>query len=206
MSLISRSPRPLARAVTAVATALLLATGCGVGSDESIQENPPAASAVPRDANDADRHFVEQLQPHHDQAIEMSKMVLAKESGVDPEVRALAEQIVATSEKELERINSWLTSWGPAATAGHGSEEEPDHHGGTGGLMTEGQMQLLDQLDGPTAQQVYLEGMVKHHQGAVALTETQIREGRHPEAVAFSREVLARQQSEIARLQELRAG
>ena len=65
---------------------------------------------------------------------------------------------------------------------------------------------FVAQLDGLDAQQVYLDGMVKHHQGAVALTETQIREGFHPDAVALAREILARQQSEIARLQELQTG
>jgi uncharacterized protein (DUF305 family) len=64
-------------------------------------------------------------------------------------------------------------------------------------------MLLLDQLDGASAQQVYLNGMVKHHQGAVAITETEVRDGRHPEAVTFARQSLFRQQSEIALLQDL---
>ena len=118
----------------------------------------------------------------------------------------IARQIAETSESELDTVNAWILAWSSAAAEGHGVEEDPNHHGGAGGLMTEGQMLLLDQLDGPDAQQVYLDGMVKHHQGAVALTETEIREGTHPDAVALAREILARQQSEIDRLQELQAG
>jgi Domain of unknown function (DUF305) len=57
---------------------------------------------------------VEQLQPHHDQAVEMSKMLMAKRSGVDPEVTALARQIAGASEKELDALNTWLAAWGPA--------------------------------------------------------------------------------------------
>lgn len=184
---------------------LLLATGCSAGSEEPNPDGPALASAARSGANDADRHFVEKLQPHHDQAVEMSKMVLAKKSGVDPKLREIARQIAKASEKELDSINALIATSGSPAE-GHGdAEEDPNHHGGAGGLMTEGQMLLLDQLDGLDAQQVYLDGMVKHHQGAVALTETEIREGAHPDAVALARQVLARQRSEIARLQELRA-
>jgi len=206
MRAIWRSSRPLTRAAAAAAVVLLLATGCSAGSEEPGGDGPAAASTPQGGAADADRHFVEKLQPHHDQAVEMSTMVLAKKSGVDPEVQEIARQIAEVSETELDTVGAWALAWGPAAAEGHGAEEDPDHHGGAGGLMTEGQMLLLDQLDGPDAQQVYLDGMVRHHQGAVVLTETQIREGAHPEAVALARQILARQQSEIARLQELQAG
>ena len=209
MGRIWRSSRPLARVAAAAAAAvLLLASGCSAGSEEPNADGPAVASAGQGGANDADRHFVEKLQPHHDQAVEMSKMVLAKKAGVDSEVQEIARQIAEVSEDELDTVNAWILAWGSAAAEGqgHGAEEDPNHHGGAGGLMTEGQMRLLDQLDGLDAQQVYLDGMVKHHQGAVALTETQIREGTHPDAVALAREILARQQSEITRLQELQTG
>jgi uncharacterized protein (DUF305 family) len=201
-----RASPPLARAASAAAAVLLLASGCSAGSEEPNPDGSTVASAGQGGANDADRHFVEKLQPHHDQAVEMSKMVLAKKSAVDPEVREIARQIAKVSETELAKVNAWVVDWGSPAAEGHGAEEDPNHHGGAGGLMTEGQMLLLDQLEGLDAQQVYLDGMVKHHHGAVALTETQIREGTHPDAVALAREILARQQSEIIRLQELQAG
>jgi uncharacterized protein (DUF305 family) len=206
VSRIWRASPPLARVITAAAAVLLLASGCSAGSEEPNADGPAVASAGQGGANDADRHFVEKLQPHHDQAVEMSKMVLAKKSGVDPEVQEIARQIAEVSETELDEVNAWAVAWGSAAAEGHGAEEDPDHHGGAGGLMTEGQMLLLDQLEGLDAQQVYLDGMVKHHQGAVALTETQVREGTHPGAVALAREILARQRSEITRLQELQEG
>jgi uncharacterized protein (DUF305 family) len=202
---LSRSPRPLAGLVAAAVAVLLLATGCSAGSEEPNRGGPAVASAGQGGANDADRHFVEKLQPHHDQAVEMSKMVLDKKPGVDPGVQEIARQIAEVSEKELDTINGWIVAWSSPAAEGHGAEEDPNHHGGAGGLMTEGQMLLLDQLEGLDARQVYLDGMVKHHQGAVALTETQIREGTHPDTVALAREILARHQSEIARLQELQA-
>lgn len=200
------SSRPLARGAAAAVAVLLLGAGCSAGSEGPTPGGPAVASAGQGGANDADRHFVEKLQPHHDQAVEMSKMVLAKNPGVDSEVQEIARQIAEVSEDELDTVNAWIAAWGSAAAEGHGAEEDPNHHGGAGGLMTEGQMLLLDQLDGLDAQQVYLDGMVKHHQGAVALTETQIREGTHPDAVALARKILARQQSEIARLQELQTG
>ena len=136
-------------------------------------------------------------------------MVQAKKSGVDPAVRALANRVAKASETETETLTDWLTAW-PATDEEHaageehsaGEEEDEDHHN-VGGLMTEGQMELLLYSEGPIKQEVYLEGMVKNHQAAVELTDTQVREGRRPEAVALARKILTRQQSELASLQNL---
>jgi uncharacterized protein (DUF305 family) len=55
----------------------------------------------------ADVDFVRGMIPHHQGAIDMAKVVL--EHGKDPEIRKLAEGIVAAQEAEIKMMNEWLS-------------------------------------------------------------------------------------------------
>lgn len=205
-----KSTRPrLSVGAAAAVTVVLLAGGCDAGASDDVPPPAPtsAFSASPSGAAaeaavDPDRHFADQMLPLHDQAMVMSRTVQVKKSGVDPEVRALAQQIAKVSETETETLTGWLTAW-PATGEEHGAGEEDEDHHNVGGLMTEGQMELLLYSEGPIKQEVYLEGMVKNHQAATELADAQVGEGRRPEAVTLARKILARQRSELARLQDL---
>ncbi|WP_234714477.1 DUF305 domain-containing protein, partial [Mycobacterium tuberculosis] len=55
--------------------------------------------------------FVTMMIPHHEQAIEMSDILLAKD-GADPRVVELAEQIKAAQGPEIDKMLGWLEDWG----------------------------------------------------------------------------------------------
>lgn len=85
--------------------------------------------------------------PHHKQAVEMSDLMLAK-SGIDPEVKTLAEQIKAAQQPEIDTMKSWLKAWG---------ETMPDHRGmdhgsDNGGMMTPEDMRALEAADAAEGQ------------------------------------------------------
>ena len=196
------------RAVAAAASVLtltVLLAGCsddmsgmpGMGSTAS----PTAAgSSVSAEFNQADVVFAQMMIPHHQQAVEMSGMLLAK-TGVNPEITKLAEQIKAAQAPEITTMTNWLTAWGQP-TASPGGMGGMDH-GGDSGMMTPEDMEALDKADGPTGQRLYLEGMIQHHKGAVSMAEDEIANGKNPEAKKLAQTIKDTQNAEISTMQDL---
>ncbi len=104
-------------AVGAATLATLVTVGAcsnagNTGSGQSTAVTSTSTSVAANDAhNPADATFAQQMIPHHQQAVEMSDMLLGKQ-GIDPRVLDLANQIKAAQSPEIEQMQTWLKQWG----------------------------------------------------------------------------------------------
>ncbi len=98
------------------------------------------------------------------------------------------------------------------ALAGCGSADmgQEDHNMGSmdgmTGLMSSEEMAALADATGPDFDRMWLEQMVKHHQGAIAMAEQAKVDASNPELIGLADAVISAQQTEIEEMNLLLAG
>lgn len=217
---IARSPRR-ALLVGTVALGVILAA-CGDDDAQETTATPTTAVNAPGDStgttmagdmgdhNDADVAFATGMIPHHRQAVAMAEIVLEKSD--DPEVIDLAQRIKAAQDPEIETMTGWLESWGapvpdePTGGMDHGTEgSTSDTDMGGDGMMSAEEMAALEAATPPELEQLFMEGMIRHHEGAIAMAETELAEGTFPDAKALAENIIDAQQAEIDEMEALLA-
>jgi uncharacterized protein (DUF305 family) len=176
----------------ALAAALALAA-CGGADDGS------AAAAF----NDADVTFAQGMIPHHEQAVQMAEM--AEEQARSLEVEELAATIAEGQEPEIGIMARWLEEWGeePAHSMGDMEGMGGTDAGDMPGMMSDTEMQALEDADGADWDQMFLTMMIEHHAGAIEMARTEQSEGENPEAVALADDIDVAQSAEIETMQGL---
>lgn len=201
----------------ATGAAALVLAGCGgnagPASGSDTTGAPPAAStstATSAVHNAADVTFVQDMIPHHAQAVEMAE--LAPTQASSQQLKDLAAKIQAAQAPEIAQMQGFLQAWGlpaaPTATMGGrdhgmGGEMNGGAMSGMPGMMSGQQMQQLDAASGPAFDRMFLQMMIQHHQGAVQMAQTELRDGQNPEAKALAQRIITAQQAEIAQMQTM---
>ncbi|MFD6227958.1 DUF305 domain-containing protein [Streptomyces sp. NPDC060232] len=199
--------RRAAAVVSAGAAAVVLAAcggGDGAGGSGGTASPSAAASAqAPAPAgqgqhNAADAAFAKGMIPHHRQAVEMAD--LAPSRAGSAEVKKLAEDIRKAQDPEIKTLSGWLTSWGEQVPA-EGAMDHSAH--GMAGMMTAEQMDRLKTASGAAFDTAFMELMVEHHEGAVAMAKTEQAQGAFPAAKAMAGAIVTSQSAEIAQMNKL---
>jgi uncharacterized protein (DUF305 family) len=193
-------------AVVAAATLTLAACGTSNDTGSSGTSSSQSASSSSSKHNDADVSFARAMIPHHAQAVVMADM--AQSHASDPKVKALAVDIKAAQGPEIEQMSGWLKAWGekvPTAGSwdmnGHGMGSTPT--GGMPGMMSSGQMSRLGKASGAPFDRMWLQMMIRHHEGAIEMARTEQNDGQSPAAVALAKKIEAAQTAEISKMQEM---
>lgn len=201
------------RALGAVALTLLLGTGVtACGEDTTDAASQTEASTT--EHNDADVAFASDMIIHHAQALSMVDLTLKRD--LDPEVQALAEDIREAQGPEIETMADWLTQWGEDVpetmrdhvNSGHDMGDMSDNmddmgHDDMPGMMTSEDMDALENASDAEFQDMWLEMMIEHHEGAIEMAETEQEDGQFKDAVDLAGQIIDAQQQEIDTMQGL---
>ena len=140
----------------------------------------------------ADVMFAQMMIPHHQQAVEMSK--LAETHASSPEVKALAARIKTEQGPEIAQMKDWLKS--------SGASEQMDHEMPMQGMLTEGQMGQLAAATGPAFDKMFLSFMILHHQGAVLMAKV-VENSSNAEVSKLAKSIIDSQNNQIEEMNEL---
>lgn len=196
----------LAGGLLAGTTALLL-TACGSSSSKpgaagtSSMSVPPGSSApAAADHNQADVSFATDMIPHHAQAVEMADMALKQ--GSNSQLTQLARQIKSAQNPEIVTMSDWLKAWGAPVPA---TSMSGMNMGGMSmnGMMSAQEMTQLSSAKGAAFDKLWLQQMIKHHQGAIAMAKTELTTGQYPAATALAQSISGSQAKEISTMQNL---
>lgn len=193
--------RTVALFSSTIVSALILA-GCAAPSSGPAVPGAASTTSVEGSAvsNSADSQFATGMIPHHKQAVEMADVVLAKD-GIDDRVIKLAQQIKAAQDPEITTMKGWLTDWGVSyKDSGMGGMTDMDHGDG---MMSQSDMDQLDQANGVEASRLFLEQMIVHHTGAITMAQTEIKRGRNPAAVNLAGAIVTGQKAEVAAMKDI---
>lgn len=167
----------------ASATAMMQGDAMPMASATAImdQGSMPASNA-PFDAQ-----FIDSMTEHHRNAITMAQQAL-KESQ-RPEIKQLAQNIVATQQQEIDQMTAWRKQWYP--------DLKP-----TGGMgMSMGDMQIAGDANKPFDQR-FITAMIAHHQSAITMAKDAQTKAEHPEIKQLAAAIIKAQEAEVAQMQQ----
>lgn len=205
------TPRRLRSLFVLVAAALLLAACGDDGSDDpavapATSEQDGADSTDATDPNQADVEFTQAMIVHHEQAIQMA--ALAEDRAENEEVRSLATRIGEAQQPEIDRMKEWLEAWGEDdadADAGMGHDDTDMGSGDSMGMMSGEDMAQMEAASGAEFDRMFLEMMIEHHRGAIAMAQEVQADGSHPDVLALADDVVADQEAEVEEMEQLLA-
>lgn len=220
-------------AVALALTGALGLTLAACGDDSSSSSGSPSAPQTASNGdvyNAADVKFATDMVQHHAGALAM--VALTDGRPLDPAVKKLAEQIRDAQAPEIQTMTGWLTDWGkkvPATVNDHvhgghdmGDMSSSDSSGESGdmggmdmgsdgsdtgagmpGMMTAEQMDELKHASDAEFQDMWLQMMVEHHKGAIAMSQDEIKNGTFKDAVSMAKSIVSSQQAEIDKMEAM---
>ena len=146
-----------------------------------------------------DKHFIEQMIPHHEGAVAMARLALDKSNR--PEIKTLANAIILGQTKEIEDMSGWYKSWFQT--------DVPKGSSGMmgGGMMSGSGMHMGGQEDMKALEtatdfdKAFLEAMIPHHQLALMMVQMLESGTNRTEMIQLAKNITVSQSKEIKDMQ-----
>jgi uncharacterized protein (DUF305 family) len=158
-------------------------------------------------ATPADVKFMQGMIHHHAQAIDMAELLKTRTGSED--MKKLGLRIQVSQRDEIKMMQNWLKSHGQDAPDPHAMHMPGmimpgmDHGPMMAGMLTPEEMTRLAGLKGLDFDRFFLEGMIKHHGGAITMVKELFASpgaAQDSTIYAFASDVVADQQMEIDRM------
>ena len=179
------------------------------------------SSASPPADDGAEAGFARDMQVHHAQAVEMSFIV--REKSTDPALRAMAYDVITSQQQQIGQMYAWLQVWGLPQTstappmswmsgmdhaqmAGMPSAPAsmtllPD--GRMPGMATRSDVARLRAARGRSAEILWLQLMIPHHQAGVMMAEAVLQRSRDPQVLTLANAIRTAQLAEIEQMRRM---
>lgn len=134
--------------------------------------------------------FIDGMMVHHQGAIDMATEAVTR--ATRPEVRDLAQKIIAAQQPEIKQLQEWRTAW-------YANEPVTDQ------AMLESMGMGTMKTPADTTKeydQQFLTAMIGHHNGAIQMATAIKDTATHPELKTFAEKVIADQTGEIKQMEE----
>ncbi len=174
------------------------------GHDDDMYGVPEGG--VPQTGSELDELFINMMVPHHQGAVAMANIAL--ERAEHPEIKDMANAIIASQQAEINQMKSWKQKW-------YGSSETPpmsampmlEEMPGMGGMGHTMDMQAdVDVLKNAAEpfDLAFIDAMIPHHQSAIDAARKVLETGVHPEMKELAQQIIDAQQSEIDQMKSWR--
>jgi uncharacterized protein (DUF305 family) len=184
-----------------------------VGQQPGQGSEPKARPDLVRQPfSQADVDFMAGMIPHHAQAVLIAGW--AGSHGARSDVRTLCERIVVAQRDEIEFMRNWLRDRDqpvPDANATHHRMKMNgvEHDMLMPGMLTPEQLSELDHARGPDWDRLFLQGMIRHHEGALKMVDDLFASYgalQDDDVYKFASDIYADQTTEIERMHKMLAG
>jgi len=150
-------------------------------------------------AGNIDRHFIEEMIPHHEGAIAMAELALEKSTR--PEILSLAQGIIETQTAEIDQMRAWYQDWFERAAPAYSSGAMGDMGHGVGMQMmgVEGDLGALRAAKDFDSE--FIRQMIPHHEMAVMMARMLAAATERSEMKQLADNIITSQSSEIELMQ-----
>jgi uncharacterized protein (DUF305 family) len=151
-----------------------------------------------------DLRFIDGMIPHHEGAVTMAEAAL--ENSQRPEIRQLAEEIIAAQAEEIDQMRQWRAKWYPNAPAEPVMYDPATNQDGQMSPEMIAAMRMDVDLGGADGEfdRRFIDAMIPHHEGAVEMATDLQQKSTRPELLALVDDIISSQQREIDQMQRWR--
>ncbi len=148
-----------------------------------------------------DLQFIDTMTHHHQAAVDMAKMALAKTS--NEELKKFAQKIINDQTKEIGQMKDWRDKWFAGKPMAM-NMEMPGMMGSMKMMSADG-MKKMEVMSGKEYDTMFLDMMTPHHAGAITMAKEALTKAEHPEIKTLSNQIIKAQEAEIKQMADWKA-